>query len=90
LRLSDPERSTLAEIGKRVGRIDLQVVASAALPDTILAWYRRLIAQKFDGSKRRFPQIFEWLRARGILRLIFYTMSAEVIHSRLVAISKTA
>jgi hypothetical protein len=27
LRLSDPERSTLAEIGKRVGRKDLQTVA---------------------------------------------------------------
>jgi putative transposase len=53
LRLSDPERSTLAEIGKRLGRKDLQQVASVALPDTILAWYRRLIAQKFDGSKRR-------------------------------------
>ena len=53
LRLSDPQRSTLAEIGKRVGRRDLQLVASVALPDTILAWYRRLIAQKFDGSKRR-------------------------------------
>jgi hypothetical protein len=50
LRLSDPERSTLAEIGKRVGRKDLKLVASVALPDTILAWYRRLIAQKFDGS----------------------------------------
>jgi len=53
LRLPDPERSTLAEIGKRVGRKDLKLVASVALPDTILAWYRRLIAQKFDGSKRR-------------------------------------
>jgi transposase InsO family protein len=53
LRLSDPERSTLAEIGKRLGRKHLQLVASVALPDTILAWYRRLIAQKFDGSKRR-------------------------------------
>jgi transposase InsO family protein len=53
LRLSDPERSTLAEIGKRVGRKDLKLVASVALPDTILAWYRRLIARKFDGSKRR-------------------------------------
>src|SRR6516164_2612503 len=53
LRLTDPERSTLAEICKRLGRKDLQMVASAALPDTILAWYQRLIAQKFDGSKRR-------------------------------------
>ena len=24
-----------------------------AKPDTILAWYRKLIAQKFDGSRRR-------------------------------------
>ena len=53
VRLSDPQRSTLAEIGKRLGRNELQRVASVALPDTILAWYRRLIAQKFDGSKRR-------------------------------------
>ena len=37
LRLSDPERSTLAEIGKRLGRKDLQQVASVALPDTIMA-----------------------------------------------------
>jgi len=39
LRLSDPERSTLADIGERVGRKDLQLVASVTLPDTILAWY---------------------------------------------------
>ena len=53
LRLSDPERSTLAEIGKRLGRTALQQVACVAKPDTILAWYRRLIARKFDGSKFR-------------------------------------
>ena len=56
LRLSDPERSTLAEIGKRLGRKALAQVACVAKPDTILAWYRRLVAQKFDGSKhRRYP-----------------------------------
>ena len=53
LRLSDPERSTLAEIGKRLGRKALVQVARVAKPDTILAWYRRLIADKFDGSKHR-------------------------------------
>jgi putative transposase len=53
LRLSDPERETLAEIGKRLGRKALAQVACAARPDTILAWYRRLIAAKFDGSKHR-------------------------------------
>jgi len=53
LRLSDPERITLAEIGKRLGRRALRDVACVAKPDTILAWYRRLVAQKFDGSKHR-------------------------------------
>jgi putative transposase len=56
LRLSDPERSTLADIGKRLGRKALAQVACVAKPDTILAWYRKLIAKKFDGSKhRRYP-----------------------------------
>ena len=40
LRLSDPERCTLAEIGKRLGRKGLEKVACAAKPGTILAWYR--------------------------------------------------
>jgi putative transposase len=56
LLLSNPERSTLAEIGKRLGRRALAEVARVAKPATILAWYRRLIANKFDGSKhRRYP-----------------------------------
>ena len=53
LRLSDEQRSTLAEIGKRLGRNALSQVAYVAKPDTILAWYRRLVAQKFDGSQYR-------------------------------------
>jgi putative transposase len=53
LRLSDPQRSSLAEIGKRLGRAAIHQVACVAKPDTILAWYRRLIARKFDGSKFR-------------------------------------
>jgi putative transposase len=53
LRLSDAQRSTLAEIGKRLGRKALRQVACVAKPDTILAWYRRLVAHKFDGSKQR-------------------------------------
>ena len=40
-RLLDPERSTLAEIGKRLGRKALKRVGRVAQPDTILAWYRR-------------------------------------------------
>ena len=53
LRLSNPERTTLAEIGKRLGRKALREVACVAKPHTILAWYRKLVAQKFDGSKHR-------------------------------------
>ena len=36
-----------------LGRNALSQVACAAKPDTILAWYRRLVAQKFDGSQYR-------------------------------------
>ena len=53
LRISNPERITLAEIGKRLGRKALREVACMAKPDTILAWYRKLVAQKFDGSRHR-------------------------------------
>jgi len=56
LRPSDAERARLGEIGHRLGRKTLGEVANAALPDTILTWYRRLVARKFDGSKvRRTP-----------------------------------
>src|SRR4051794_21467572 len=53
LRLTDPQRATLAAIGKRLGRQALQQVALVAKPETILGWYRKLIARKFDGSKHR-------------------------------------
>jgi hypothetical protein len=48
--LTNAQRTTLAEIAKRVGRRALERVASVAKPETILAWYRKLIARKFDGS----------------------------------------
>jgi putative transposase len=51
--LTDPERSTLAVIGKRLGPRGLELVAAAAKPDTILSWFRKLGAQKFDGSRHR-------------------------------------
>lgn len=53
LRLSHAERSILAEIAKRLGRKALQEIARVAKPDTLLAWYRQLVAHKFDGSHRR-------------------------------------
>ena len=53
LKLSDAERAWLGEIGHRLGRKVLAEVASVARPDTILAWYRKLVARKLDGSKAR-------------------------------------
>jgi hypothetical protein len=53
LQLSDAERVTLAEIAHRLGRKSLEEIAVSARPDTILGWYRKLIANKFDGSKAR-------------------------------------
>ena len=52
-KLSNAERATLGEIGHRLGRKVLGEVATVAQPDTILAWYRKLVARKFDGSKAR-------------------------------------
>src|SRR5215472_8579980 len=51
-RLSDAEKATLAETGKRLGRKALHQVARIAKPDTILGWYRQLVAEKFDGAKQ--------------------------------------
>jgi hypothetical protein len=53
LLLSEGEKATLAEIGHRLGRKALEDVAATAKPETILGWYRKLIANKFDGSKFR-------------------------------------
>jgi len=53
LLLSDSEKATLAEIAKRLGRKALADVAAVAKPDTLLRWYRELIAKKFDGSRLR-------------------------------------
>ena len=51
--LSDAERGALGEIGRRLGRKILADIATIARPDTILGWYRKLVARKFDGSKAR-------------------------------------
>ena len=53
VRLSDGERKTLAAIGQKLGKKVLEEVANIVNPDTILAWHRRFVAQKFDGSTQR-------------------------------------
>src|SRR5919109_1387090 len=53
VQLTDAERKTLAEIGKKLGKKALEEVATIVKPDTILAWHRKLAADKFDSSTRR-------------------------------------
>jgi hypothetical protein len=53
VQLNDAERRTLAEIGKKLSKQALEEVTSIVKPDTILAWHRKLVAQKFDGSEQR-------------------------------------
>ncbi len=55
LRLSDDQRRRLAVKAKKLGRKALSEVASLVAPDTLLAWHRKLIALKYDGSLRRSP-----------------------------------
>ena len=53
LRLTDTERRRLAALAHPLGRQRLQEVATFVTPATLLRWYKRLIAQKFDGSTHR-------------------------------------
>jgi putative transposase len=53
VRLTDGERQTLATIGRQLGKQALREIATVVKPDTILAWHRKFVAQKFDGSPQR-------------------------------------
>lgn len=52
VRLTDADRRRLAVLGKKLGRKALAEVASIASPETILLWYRELVAKRDDGSKK--------------------------------------
>ncbi len=55
LRFTDGQRRLLADKARALGRAGLAAFAGIATPDTILGWYRDLIAAKYDGTKRRGP-----------------------------------
>ena len=54
-RLTNDQRRRLAVKGKALGRRVLGEIAGIMTPDTILRWYRQLVAKKYDGSKKRGP-----------------------------------
>jgi putative transposase len=55
LRLNDDQRRRLAVKAKKLGRRVLHELATLVTPETLLAWHRKLIARKYDGSKQRGP-----------------------------------
>ena len=56
LRFNDSERVRLAKIGKRIGLKALREIACIVKPETIMEWFRKLVAKKFDGSVfRKYP-----------------------------------
>jgi putative transposase len=55
LRFNDDQPRRLAAKARGLGRKLLAEVASIVTPETLLAWHRKLIAQKYDGSAQRSP-----------------------------------
>jgi len=55
IRWTDAQRRRLAAKAKAIGRAALQKLGTVVTPDTLLRWYRQLVAAKYDGSKQRGP-----------------------------------
>ena len=55
LLFTDGQRRRLAAKAKAIGRKGLCEISTLVTPDTLLRWYRRLIAKKYDGSRTRSP-----------------------------------
>src|SRR5215813_13200910 len=55
MRFTNEQRCRLAARAKKLSRKVLGQVATIVTPETLLAWHRKLIAMKYDGSKYRSP-----------------------------------
>ena len=55
IRFTEAERALLARKAKALGRKALLELDTLVSPDTLMRWHRRLVAQKWDFSKRRGP-----------------------------------
>ena len=53
IRFTDDQRRQLAAKGKALGRKVLGEICTLVAPETVLRWYRTLIARKYDGSAKR-------------------------------------
>lgn len=55
IRWTDAQRLLLATKAKAIGRGALKQLGTIVTPDTLLRWYRKLVAAKYDGSAKRGP-----------------------------------
>ena len=71
LRFTDDQRRRLAVKANVLGRKTLTELDTLVMPDTLLNWHRKLIAEKYDGSAKRRPgrpQVREEIQ-RQVLRM---------------------
>jgi len=54
-RFTDAQRARLAVLAFKLGRATLGEISTLVTPDTLLRWHRKLIAQKYGGSKNKGP-----------------------------------
>src|SRR5436190_18491764 len=55
MRFSDSQRRRVAAKAKKISRKLLAQIATIVTPQTLLAWHRKLISKKYDGSAHRSP-----------------------------------
>src|ERR1700741_4112512 len=74
LRFNDDQRRRLAVKAKGLGRKLLAEVAMIVTPETLLAWHRKLIASKYDGTAHRAPGR---PRTAGVIEAVVVRMAEE-------------
>ncbi|HEX7451747.1 MAG TPA: integrase core domain-containing protein [Polyangiaceae bacterium] len=55
IRYTDAQRRKLAIAANKLGRRELSMLDTLVTPRTLLGWYRKLVAKKYDGTARRGP-----------------------------------
>src|SRR5215469_6578439 len=71
LRFNDDQRRRLAVRAKKLSWRMLHEVRTIVTPATLLAWHRRLIARKYDGTRKRGhgrPRVLEEIQ-RLVIRM---------------------
>ena len=80
IRWTDAQRRRFAEKAKAIRRSALAALGTVVTPDTLLRWYRNLVAAKYDGSKKRGPG--RPRRKPDIAKLVIRTAERhDILHS---------